>query len=278
MSRKEPPLGRIAVAAFGGWSDAASAATEAVSILADSVLAEPIASIGPEDFVDFQVNRPRCIINAKGVQEVVWPDTDFLMGTTPTGVEVVIVAGVEPSMRWRVYCKEVIDVLQPLGIDALVTLGSLLADVPHTRPIPVTATSQDRSFRREFDLTKPTYEGPTGVSFIVERGVANFLQIPTASLWAAVPHYVGSHPSPKVVNALLDRLEPFIGQSLVTEKMRQDAKEWEETIDAMTSEDEDMAEYVATLEAAKDVMDSPSASGEALAREFQRYLRQRHDS
>lgn len=270
-----PLLGPVMIAAFEGWNDAGSAATHALVHLHDVWGAETVDELDPEDYHDFQVNRPTIGPGEDGRREITWPTTSVAVTDRPSGAaQVVLVHGIEPSMRWRRYCRELLDAAERLGVRTVVTVGALLADVPHTRPIPVTATSEDRSLQELLDLDANTYEGPTGIVGVLQHeAAARGLQ--AVSIWGAVPHYVAHPPSPKATMALLVRLEELLGEPVPLGELAEDAEAWQHGVDELAAEDSEIAEYVAQLEEAKDTAELPEASGEAIAREFERYLRRR---
>jgi len=264
----------IMIAAFEGWNDAGEAATAAVEHLSQVWNAEPIAAIDPEDYYDFQVNRPRVVLE-DGQRRVSWPTTRILLATSPTlDRDVILVQGIEPSTRWRSFTIELLEFAQQAGVTTFVTLGALLADVPHTRPIPVTATSEDEAVREALDVEPNSYEGPTGIVGVLQHEAAA-RGLRTVSLWAAVPHYVAHPPSPKATLALLHRIEALTGEPIPLGDLPEDAAAWQDGVDELASEDSEIAEYVHQLEEAKDTAELPEASGEAIAQEFERYLRRR---
>ncbi len=265
----------VLLAAFEGWNDAGSAASEALEHLHEVWDAEQVDELDPEEYHDFQVNRPVVEAGPDGTREITWPTTAVAVATAPTsGRRVILVHGIEPSMRWRRYCTEVLDIAGRLGVRTVVTLGALLADVPHTRPIPVTTTSEDPSVRRELDVEANTYEGPTGIVGVLQHEAAA-RGLRTLSLWAAVPHYVAHPPSPKATLALLGRIETLVGEAIPLGDLPEDAAAWQQGVDELASDDTEVAEYVRQLEEAKDTAELPEASGEAIAQEFERYLRRR---
>ncbi|WP_029287509.1 PAC2 family protein [Cellulomonas sp. HZM] len=266
--------GPVLLAAFEGWNDAGSAATQALEHLHDVWGAEQVDELDPEEYHDFQVNRPQIGIGPDGGREITWPTTAVAVATTPSGRTVVLVHGIEPSMRWRRYCGELLDIAAQLGVRTVVTVGALLADVPHTRPIPVTATSDDTAARERWDLEPNTYEGPTGIVGVLQHAAAA-KGLDALSLWAAVPHYVAHPPSPKATLALLHRIEELLGEPVPLGELPDDAAAWQSGVDELAGEDGDIGEYVRQLEEAKDTADLPEASGEAIAQEFERYLRRR---
>jgi hypothetical protein len=265
----------IAIAAFEGWNDAGDAASGAVAHLGEGWAANPVVALDHEPYHDFQVNRPTVSISEDGRHRITWPTTR-ISWARPPGAErdVVLVRGIEPSMRWRTFTEEILGHLQHLGVKTLVTLGAMLADVPHTRPIPVTTTSEDEDLLRRLALERSRYEGPTGIVGVLAHA-ARASDLPTLSLWAAVPHYVGQSPSPKAVLALLGRVEELIGVPIPLGDLVEEARAWEHGVDELAGEDDEIGEYVRQLEQAKDTADLPEATGEAIARDFERYLRRR---
>ncbi|MDQ1286580.1 MAG: hypothetical protein QG622_145 [Actinomycetota bacterium] len=272
-----PPLrDPVMVAAFEGWNDAGEAASGAVTHLRRIWGAHLFAEFDPEDYHDFQVNRPQTTLE-DGRRKITWPTTRLYWARPPgASRDVVLVSGIEPSMRWRGYVSEVLGYAAGLDAGLLVTLGALLADVPHTRPIPVTATSDDPELVRALDVEPSHYEGPTGIVGVLQDAAAR-VGISGLSLWAAVPHYVGQSPSPKAILALLRRVEELLDVAVPLGDLPDDAQAWEHGVNELADEDGEIAEYVRQLEEAKDTADLPEASGEAIAREFERYLRRRDD-
>jgi predicted ATP-grasp superfamily ATP-dependent carboligase len=266
----------ILIAAFEGWNDAGEAATAAVRHLAEVWDAEVVAAFDPEDYYDFQVNRPR-VVSEDGERVLSWPTTRILVATeTGFAHDVVLVQGIEPSMRWRAFCVELLELADQLGVEAILTIGALLAEVPHTRPIPVTATGEDESVRARYDVEASHYEGPTGIVGVLTH-MADQLEIPALSAWAAVPHYAGAAPSPKATLSLLKRVESLLGMRVSHGDLEENAQAWERGVNELAQTDDEVAEYVQSLEEAQDTADLPEASGDAIAREFERYLRGRDD-
>ncbi|HEY5518135.1 MAG TPA: PAC2 family protein, partial [Cellulomonas sp.] len=265
----------VVLAAFEGWNDAGGAATQALLHLHQVWDAEDVDALDPEEYHDFQVNRPVLGIGPDGRREITWPTTAVAVATAPrSGRQVVLVHGIEPSMRWRRYCTELLDIAAGLGVRTVITVGALLADVPHTRPIPVTATSEDPAVRELLGVDPNTYEGPTGIVGVLQHE-AEVRGMRALSLWAAVPHYVAHPPSPKATLAILTRLEGLLGEPIALGDLPDDSIAWQAGVDELASEDSEIAEYVHQLEQAKDTADLPEASGEAIAQEFERYLRRR---
>jgi predicted ATP-grasp superfamily ATP-dependent carboligase len=269
------PLEPVVLAAFEGWNDAGSAATQALLHLHQVWDAEDVDALDPEDYHDFQVNRPTVGTDEFGRRRVTWPTTTVAVARShDTGREIILVHGIEPSMRWRHYSAELLDIAERLGAKTVITLGALLADVPHTRPIPVTTTSDDPVVRNRLGLEPNTYEGPTGIIGVVHQAAAD-RGLNGVSLWAAVPHYVAHPPSPKATLALLTAIEGLLGETIAVGDLPEDAQAWQIGVDELAAEDSEIAEYVRQLEEVKDTADLPEATGEAIAREFERYLRRR---
>ncbi|MDR2373335.1 MAG: PAC2 family protein [Bifidobacteriaceae bacterium] len=265
-----------AIAAFAGWNDAGSAASDAITFLAHSLGAEDAGSISPEDYCDFQVNRPLVRVDADGRRHLRWPSTDFWTTETPGGEPLILVCGVEPSFHWQTFTAEVIERLRQWEVDQLIVVGALLADVPHSRSIPVQITSESESLRRQFGGDQPSYEGPTGIVSVLEQTAFEDHGIESMALWAPVPHYVANPPSPKAELAIIGKLAEILGlDDLPTAELADEARAWTEGVNSLAASDPEIAGYIASLEAANDALDSPAASGEALAKEFERYLRRR---
>ncbi|KGN42830.1 PAC2 family protein [Knoellia aerolata] len=264
----------VMILAFEGWNDAGEAASGVIEHLADLWDAEPVAALDPEDYYDFQVNRPR-VLSEGGRRRISWRTTRILVATdTPIGRDVILVQGVEPSFRWRAFAIELMEVAQAADVTMVITLGALLADVAHTRPIQVTATSDNEDTRHRHDLEASTYEGPTGIVGVIADAAVQ-VGVGSISVWAAVPHYAHHTPSPKASRAILTRLEDLLDATIGHGSLDDDARAWENGLDALASEDSEVAEYVESLEEAQDTAELPEASGDAIAKEFERYLRKR---
>ncbi|KQV08578.1 PAC2 family protein [Leifsonia sp. Root112D2] len=282
------------VVAFEGWNDAGEAASGAVRTLKDVLDVVPIAEVDPEVYFDYQFNRPTVSIDEEGHRTLDWPSA-VIYGPTLPGVaapqlasdaelrvsgnnvgNIYLLLGTEPSRSWKNFTAELMDVALAADVEGIVFLGSMLADVPHTRPISVFASSDNAKVRGELMLERSSYEGPVGILSVV-ADAAETVGIPTVSIWASVPHYVHNAPSPKAMLALIDKLEEMIDVTIPRGELVEEAAAWEAGIDALAAEDEDMASYIAQLEQARDTVDSPEASGEAIAQEFERYLRRRGD-
>ncbi len=267
----------MAIAAFEGWNDAAEAASGVVSHLGIAWQSTPIAEIDPDDFYDFQVNRPVIEVVAGKTERLVWPTTRLSLARgTATGLsrDIVLVHGVEPNMRWRGFTDELISGLRELGVELVILVGALLADSPHTRPVPVTVSGTEQTLLRGVTSEPSDYKGSSGIVGVLQYSLAA-ADIPTVSLWASVPHYVAQPPSPKVTLALLRSVEDVLDVPLPRADLDEESRAWERGVDELAQQDSDVAEYVRTLEEAKDAADLPEASGDAIAREFERYLRRR---
>ena len=264
----------IMIAAFEGWNDAGEAATAAIEHLTEVWNAETVAAIDPEDYYDFQVSRPRVVME-EGKRRISWPTTRILLATsTSLDRDVLLIQGIEPSTRWRSFTIELLEFAQQAGVTTFVTLGALLADVPHTRPIPVSATSQHEDVLHRFDLEPSKFEGATGIVGVL-ADAASQADLPSLSCWAAVPHYAGGTPSPKATLGLISKLEELFDLTIPHGDLPDLARAWEHGVDELAESDDEVAEYVHSLEQAQDTVDLPEASGDAIAREFERYLRRR---
>jgi proteasome assembly chaperone (PAC2) family protein len=241
----------ILVAAFEGWNDAGDAASGAARWLADRYGAELVATIEAEDFFDFTTTRPIVEVIDGGTRRITWPDTELWAATTDTGTDLVVLVGHEPHLRWRTYCRAVTEAADGLGCSLVLTLGALLSDVPHTRPTHVTGTAQSAILQARLDLSRSSYEGPTGIVGVL-HGACDDRGIDSASLWATVPTYVSGAPSPKATLALVERAATVLGLSLPTTDLQIASAAYERQIDELVASDEDTAAYVASLEEASD--------------------------
>lgn len=269
---------RVLVAAFDGWNDAGEAASSAISHLRETGSYEPVFSVDPELYFDYQYTRPQIRSGADGTRELSWPEATIHRPTQPgRGTQLWLLTGVEPARAWQAFAAELIDVALREDITGFVAMGSMMSDVPHTRPISVFAGSDNEQIRTSLGLERSSYEGPVGILSVL-ADVAGAAGIPSASLWASVPHYVAGHtPSPKASLALLDRLEDISGARLDRGDLATQAAAWEASIDAAAADDDEMTEYIRQLERTRDTWDSPEASGDAIAQEFEQYLRRRGD-
>ncbi|MGY1653775.1 PAC2 family protein [Geodermatophilus sp. SYSU D01119] len=274
-----PQLNRpVAVVAFEGWNDAGDAATGALEHLELIWDATPLAALDPEDYYDFQVNRPSVSLVGGVSRRVEWPTTRVSVARPPgSDRDVVLIRGIEPNMRWRGFCAELIELCQELEVQTVVALGALLADTPHTRPTPVTGSAYDTDSARAYGLETSSYEGPTGILGVFQDACVQ-AGLPAISFWAAVPHYVSQPPSPRATVALLQRLEEVLELTVPLGALPQQADEWVKTVDEMAQEDAEVVEYVRSLEERATETDLSQANGDQIAREFERYLRRRGSS
>lgn len=265
----------VMVAAFEGWNDAGEAASGAIAHLREVWSAEPLTELDPEEYYDYQVNRPHISLDESGVRQLTWPTTRIFVARLPLTVrDIVLVQGIEPNMKWQQFTREILGLAAELDVRMVVTLGALLSDTPHTRPVPVTGTCTDAAMGAQLGLEPSQYEGPTGIVGVLQDACTRF-GIPSASFWAAVPHYVAQPPCPKATLALIRRVEDLLDVPVPLGDLVEDARAWEVGVDELASDDEEIAEYVKHLEESRDTADLPEASGEAIAREFERYLRRR---
>ncbi len=276
MSERGPdPAAPIALAAFEGWNDAADAATGAIVHLEEVWRARPVAALDPDEFYDFQVNRPTVTLVDGVTRRLEWPTTRLALARPPGSArDIVLVRGPEPNMRWRAFCAQLVELLEELGVTTVATLGALLADTPHTRPVPVTGTASDQATAERLGVTRSRYEGPTGIVGVFQDSCAASGLV-SVSYWAAVPHYVAQPPCPKAVLALLRRAEDLLDVPVDLGDLEEQSREWERTVDELARADADVAEYVSTLESREPADELPEATGDAIAREFERFLRRR---
>lgn len=261
----------ILIAAFEGWSDGADGASMALRHLAQSWRARPFASIDPEEFFDFTSTRPRVRLDADLNRVIDWPSNE-LSAASPPGAshDVVLLAGTEPQLRWRTFTGGLLEAIQQLGVEMVVTLGALLADVAHTQPVRVTGSSADQDMARRLNLRRSRYEGPTGILGVLGDALAR-ADIPSASLWAAVPHYVAQTPSPKAALALVERVSALLGVSTDVLELQIAASAYERGVNDLVEADPEVAEYVAQLERDEDSIELDEV--DSLADEVERFLR-----
>jgi proteasome assembly chaperone (PAC2) family protein len=272
----------VMIMAFSGWNDAAEGASGALEHLLsiwrekdDEKVPQLIADVEPEEFYDFQVNRPQVSIDDSSIRNITWPTTQIFGLEIPSMErDLVVVTGVEPSMRWKSFTTDLLDLADDLEVSLVITLGSLLADTPHTRPITVTGTGAHPNIAERLGVSVSKYEGPTGILGIIQDGCMR-RGIDAISLWAAVPHYASASPSPKASLALINSIEDFLDISIPLGSLPEESDEWEKSVDELASEDTDVAEYVKALEESKDAAELPDVSGDSIAKEFERYLRRR---
>lgn len=271
------PTSALLLAAFEGWNDAGGCATQAVAMIAEEWGAEVVHRVDPEQYHDFQVTRPLVSRDGDGAQQLEWPETTISVATSPVhGRRLIVVEGIEPSFRWRSYCAEILKVARELDVGTVAGVGALLADVPHSRPIPVHVSSDDELVCALLNVERSDYEGPTGITGVLTHEAA-LAGMHTLGVWTTVPHYVAQPPAPKSTLALLRALEPVLGEPVPIGDLAEDARAWQTGVDELAASDPEIAEYVAQLEEVKDTAELPEASGEAIAQEFESYLRHRGD-
>jgi proteasome assembly chaperone (PAC2) family protein len=265
----------VLIAAFEGWNDAGEASSGVIAHLESAWKAEPLVELDPDDYYDFQVTRPVVEMGDGLTRSIIWPTTR-LLHARPPGIErdVVLLRGIEPNMRWRSFCADIIEVCRELGVELAVMLGALLNDSPHTRPVPILGSATDEDLARSTQLELSRYEGPTGIVGVLQQSFGE-AGLNAVSLWASVPHYVAQPPNPKATLALLRRLEDLLEIPMPLGELDEEARAWENGVDELASQDSEVAEYVKELEERKDAAELPEASGDAIAAEFERYLRRR---
>ncbi|WP_214410943.1 PAC2 family protein [Sphaerisporangium fuscum] len=268
----------VLIAAFEGWNDAGEASSGALTHLEAEWKATPLVELDPEDYYDFQVTRPVVELGDGITRSISWPTTRLLVARPPGSErDIVLLRGIEPNMRWRTFCSEIVGICLELGVEKAVLLGALLNDSPHTRPVPIVGAVSDPGLARTHNLELTRYEGPTGIVGVLQHSLGA-AGVETVSLWASVPHYVAQPPNPKATLALLQRVEDLIGIQMPLGELPEEARAWEHGVDELAAQDSEVAEYVRELEERKDAAELPEASGDAIAAEFERYLRRRdHD-
>jgi predicted ATP-grasp superfamily ATP-dependent carboligase len=268
----------ILIAAFTGWNDAGDAASLAVKYLGDGWDADPVASIDPEEFFEFQATRPQVRLVDGETREIDWPANDFHAAVVDGPNDIVLLLGTEPQLKWRRFCAEVLEVARALDVSQVITLGALLADVAHNRPFSLIGTASDRELIERYGLERSRYEGPTGITGVLSHTCAKE-GIPAMSLWAAVPHYVGGAPSPKAALALVQRASEVVRAPVRTAALEIAATAYEREIDQLVEDDEDLQGYVARIEelrAEEEAEDhAEGVSGERLVAEVEQFLRER---
>lgn len=275
--------GKTLLVAFEGWHDAAEAASGAIKHIGELIEAEVVSAIDPEDYYDFQFTRPVVTTDSDGARQINWPTAELLKPASeiatsnPEFANLRLLVGHEPARRWQSFTDEIVEYVIDAEIDQVIFVGAQLADVPHTRPITVTSTSQNENARQLLNLEKSQYEGPVGIMSVL--GIAfEKVGIPTIALWASVPHYVQNAPSPKASLSLLIEIERYLGLQFDHGSLADDAFAWERNIDELAESDEDMAGYIEQLETTRDAIDSEAAQGEALAQEFEKFLKLEDDA
>jgi predicted ATP-grasp superfamily ATP-dependent carboligase len=267
------------VCAFKGWNDAADAASAAVTFVGSALGATRFAAIDPEEFFDFQNTRPQIRLVEGRHREITWPEVEiFEARVAGAPRDLVLLVGHEPAYRWRAFTRVIVELAEALGVQMVVTLGALLADVPHSRPVSITGLASDESLVERLGLRTAQYEGPTGIVGVLHSACAD-AGMPSASLWAAVPHYIAATPNPKAALALVRRMEGLVGVSVDASELESAASDYERQVNLAVQSDPEVQAFVERLEAASD--DEPTfnpgemPSGDTIAREFQRFLRQR---
>jgi proteasome assembly chaperone (PAC2) family protein len=266
----------VLVAAFRGWNDGGQGASLAGGYLAREWHAERFADVDPENFYDFQATRPLVSLEEGETRKIEWPENAFYFARpSELGRDAILLLGIEPNLRWRIFCGLIVDFARELGVELVVTLGALLADVPHTRPSPVTGSATDRELVEQLGLSTSRYEGPTGVVGVL-HDTCHQAGIPSVSLWAAVPHYVQLTPSPRAAQALCERLATLLGGKIDVAELRRAGRGYVEQVSEAVAADAETAAYVEELEQRTDTIDaSEIPSGDALAAELTQYLRDR---
>jgi predicted ATP-grasp superfamily ATP-dependent carboligase len=275
-----PTLERpVLIAAFRGWNDGGQGASLAGAYLARAWAAEEFATIDPENFYDFQATRPMVSLVDGYTRQIEWPENSFLHAPLPGGKrDAIILLGVEPNLRWRTFAELITGLAQEFKVDLVITLGSLLADVPHTRPSPVTGSATDPELIDQLNLQASRYEGPTGMVGVLHDACSR-AGLKSASLWAAVPHYVSLTPSPRAAKALVDRLADLLGADVDTTELDEAADSYAQQVSEAVATDEETSAYVADLEQRVDQLEEELdlPSGDAIAAELTRYLREREN-
>jgi proteasome assembly chaperone (PAC2) family protein len=269
----------VLVCAFAGWNDAAGAASTALGTIAGSLESQVVARLDPEEFYDFQVNRPTIRLMDGRTRHVDWPENTFVAAPIPgADKDFILMTGVEPNLRWRTYSTAILDVAERMGAKMLISLGALIADVAHTLPVPITGLASEESLVSELGLSRSNYEGPTGIVGVL-HDQARQRGMPSASLWAAVPHYVAAVPNPKAALALLRRLEGLTGVAIEASELEDAMERFENQVNRAVSANPEIEELVRRLESEQgDEVELPEVpSGDTLARDFQRFLRQRNE-
>lgn len=265
----------VLIAAFEGWNDAGEAASATISHLREVWQAELLTELDAEEYYDYQVNRPLITVDESGVRQLEWPGTRIYIARVPLFPrDLVLVQGIEPNMKWQQFTREILGLAAELDVNLVVTVAALLSDSPHTRPVPVTGSTVDADLADSLGLEPSRYEGPTGIVGVIQEACDRF-GIPALSLWAAIPHYVGQPPCPKGTLALVRRIEDILDVPVPLAELVEESRAWEIGVDELAEDDDEVAEYVRQLEQARDTTDLPEATGEAIAKEFERYLRRR---
>ncbi|HEX6166747.1 MAG TPA: PAC2 family protein [Acidimicrobiales bacterium] len=277
--RTRPALDRpVLVAAFEGWNDAGDAASGAVRYLIDRYDGELVADIDAEEFFDFTTARPQAEIDDDGARRIVWPTTEVYAASLPGDAgDVLLMIGTEPQLKWRTFCAQVTGLATELGCRLVVVLGALVAEVPHSRPVPVVGTVSDPALQAELGLRPSTYQGPTGVVGVLSAACRE-AGLPAASLWAAVPTYVPTAPSPKAVLALLEHTAEVLGAWVPTTDLEIASASYERQVTELVQEDDETSDYVSQLEKRHDAGGAEhDGDARSLVEEVERFLRDRRD-
>jgi proteasome assembly chaperone (PAC2) family protein len=267
------------ICAFKGWNDAADAASSALTFVGEALGARRFATIDPEEFYDFQATRPRIKLIEGQTRGIEWPEVELYEARIPRAPrDLMLLAGTEPSFRWRTFTTLIVELAEALGVQLVVTLGALLADVPHTRPISVTGLASDPTLVARLGLAQSSYEGPTGIVGVL-HGACQSAGLPSASLWAAVPHYIAAAPNPKAALALVRKLEGLVGVAVDASDLETASQDYERQVNAAVQSDADVQAFVERLEqvARENEETDDVPSGDSIARDLQRFLRQRGD-
>jgi proteasome assembly chaperone (PAC2) family protein len=268
----------VAIAAFEGWNDAADASTAAVEHLEQVWTARPITALDPEEFYDFQVNRPIVSLADGETRNIEWPTTRFSVATPPgTDRDVLLIRGIEPSMRWRSFCGEILELCHSLEVNKIVLLGALLADVPYTRPLPISGSAASRDAAERYSLIPTRYDGPTGIVGVLQEACTR-AELDATSFWVHVPHYANNPPCPKATLALLHRVEDVLDLPVPMMDLAEESAEWEERLRSAAEQDAELGEYVRELEERVGDEGLQPLSGDEIAQEFEKYLRRRGGS
>jgi len=276
-----PQLRRpILVCAFRGWNDAAAAASTAVAHVSDGLDSELIADVDAEDYFDFQSTRPSIFLSEGQARHIEWPRNNLIAARVPgADRDLVLLDGTEPNLRWRTFSETIATAADALGVEMVITLGALIAEVSHTLPVPITGLASDEKLVEELDLQRSNYEGPTGIVGVV-HDCCRQVGMTSASLWAAVPHYVAAVPNPKAALALLRRLEGLTGIAVEAVELEEEATSYEDQISRAIAANPEIEELVEKIEAEQsEQLETPDdiPSADTIARDFQQFLRQQGD-
>lgn len=273
-----PAKSTVIIAAFGGWSDAGGAATDAINHLIEVWDGKLRYELPMDSYYDFSFNRPEITVDENGVRQIIWPGTKLYSATSPALPEtkLFLIQGDEPNLRWIEYANSLLEQIPKSESTVLITLGAMLAEVPHTRPVPINGTTSNEELALITGYSPSNYEGPTGIISVLAFE-ASKRNIPAASIWAVLPHYVGAPPCPKGTLALIRGLEDVLDTSIPVLDLVEESRAWQTGVEELATEDEEVADYIKSLEESQDTADLPEATGEAIAREFERYLRRREN-